>query len=189
MPAFQLSFAKRRTSRGVSLIIVLLMLVIIGLTAATAMRNATSEQRATNNQRVEATALQYAEAALRYCENELKKADAQRVVTLQVAQGVNHIANTTYGPTTSGWEDPLTWTSPTAGRSSASRTTVPNTVIQDTATASQTTLPTYMPECIVENMSGYGLVVTARGFSADYARDSNGFTTNGAVVWLQSITN
>jgi hypothetical protein len=32
-------------------------------------------------------------------------------------------------------------------------------------------------------------VVTARGFSPDYARDGAGNTTNGAVVWLQSIIN
>lgn len=184
MTAFSSSLLKRRTSGGVSLIIVLIMLIIIGLTATTAMRNATSEQRATNNQRVEATALQYAEAALRFCENELKKADVNRVGTLQIA----HIATTTFGPTTSGWEDPLTWTG-TTGRSSASRTTVPDTVVQDLATASQTTLPTFKPECVVENMTAYGLVVTARGFSLDYARDSNGYTTSGSVVWLQSITN
>lgn len=188
MTAFQFSPAKRRSSQGVSLIIVLIMMIIIGITAATAMRSATSEQRATNNQRVEATALQYAEAALRYCENELKKADVNRVVTLQVSP-TNHIATTTFGPTTSGWEDPLTWTSTTTGRSSASRTTVPDTVIQDTATASQTVLPLFKPECVVENMTSYGLVVTARGFSPDYARDSNGYTTSGSVVWLQSITN
>jgi type IV pilus assembly protein PilX len=179
----QVSVAKRRTSRGVSLIIVLIMMIIIGITAATAMRNATSEQRATNNQRVEATALQYAEAALRFCESEMvKQPDTLRVSTLR---NVN-IATTSFGPTTSGWEDTATWTGLT-GRSSASRTTVPNPRIQDNA--SETVLPTKNPECIVENMTGYGVVVTARGFSPDYAADSNGYTTSGAVVWLQSITN
>ena len=50
---------------GVSLIIVLIMLVIIGLTSAAAMRNATSGEKVTNNIRLQNLAQQYAEAALR----------------------------------------------------------------------------------------------------------------------------
>lgn len=181
MIAFQKYSLHRHSSAGVSLIIVLIMLIIIGITAATAMRSATSEQRATNNQRVEATALQYAEAALRYCENQLKLADASRVSTLQNA----HIPTTTFGPSTSGWEDTATWTG-SGGRASSSRTTVPDAVIQD---STDTVLPATKPQCVVENMTGYGVVITARGFSPDYAADSNGVTTSGAVVWLQSIVN
>lgn len=183
MNAFKVSLAPRRASQGVSLIIVLIMMIIIGITAATAMRSATSEQRATNNQRVEAIALQYAEAALRYCENEMKKANAARVTTLQNA---NIYASTGPGSTTAGWEDPATWTS-SGGRASASRTSVLNSTIQDSAT--QTDLPIKNPECVVENMTGYGIVITARGFSSDYHADSSGFTDRGAVVWLQSISN
>lgn len=171
---------KRCTQRGASLIIVLIMMIIIGITAATAMRNATSEQRATNNMRMEATALQYAEAALRFCENELKKASASRVSTLQNA----NIATTSYGASTSGWQDVASWTGST-GRSSASRTVVPDSVIKDT---DDTVLPNNKPECVVENMSGYGIVITARGFSTDYTA-SSGVTTSGSVVWLQSISN
>ena len=175
--------SNRHANRGISLIIVLIMMIIIGITAATAMRSATSEQRATNNMRVEASALQYAEAALRYCENQMKKNSADRVSTLQTA-AIG--ASTTYGPpTTTGWEDPLTWTGST-GRKSSTRTTVPDSVVKDT---SNTVLPNKKPECVVENITGYGLVVTARGFSPDYVVDtSTGFTTSGAVVWLQSIS-
>jgi hypothetical protein len=50
-------------------------------------------------------------------------------------------------------------------------------------------LPAKKPECVVENLSGSGVVITARGFSPDYAADGSGYTTSGAVVWLQSITN
>lgn len=181
MMDFRISPVRRHTIQGVSLIIVLIMMIIIGITAATAMRTATSEQRATNNQRVEASALQYAEAALRYCENQLKSPDAARVSTLKIAQ----IPTTTFGPTTSGWEDTATWTG-SGGRASASRTTVPDAVIQD---STDTVLPAKKPQCVVENMTGYGVVTTARGFSPDYAADGSGNTTSGAVVWLQSIVN
>lgn len=172
--------SSRRASRGVSLIIVLIMLVIIGITAGTAMRSATSEQRATNNLRMEANALQYAEAALRYCEAQMKTADAARVATLKAAV----IPATTFGYSTSGWEDVSSWTG-AGGRASATRTSVPDSVISN----DDTVKPNKNPECVVETMASYGTVVTARGFSPDYAADSNGFTTSGAVVWLQSIIN
>ena len=185
MTASHTPLASRHASRGISLIIVLIMMIIIGITAATAMRSATSEQRATNNMRVEATALQFAEAALRYCENQMKKDSADRVSTLRTA-AIG--ASTTFGPTTSGWEDPLTWTS-TTGRKSSTRTVVPDSVVKEAS--SNTVLPNKKPECVVENMTGYGVVVTARGFSPDYdaADSSTGYTTSGAVVWLQSISN
>lgn len=182
MRALPTSRARRHHSRGISLIIVLIMMIIIGITAATAMRSATSEQRATNNLRVESTALQYAEAALRYCENEMRKNSADRPYTLQTAQIGTP---TTFGPTTSGWEDPATWTG-TSGRKSATRTPVPDEVIQDTG---DTVLPSKKPECVVENMNLYGVVITARGFSPDYEANVDGTTKRGAVVWLQSITN
>lgn len=181
MTVFKQSTPSRHLNRGVSLIIVLIMMIIIGITAATAMRNATSESRATNNMRMESIASQFSEAALRYCENELKKDTATRVSTLQNA----NIVTTSFGPATSGWQDTATWTG-TTGRSSASRTTVLDATIQDT---SDTVLPTKKPECVVENMSGYGIVITARGFSPNYAADGSGNTTSGAVVWLQSISN
>ena len=184
MRALPTSHARRHNSRGISLIIVLIMMIIIGITTATAMRSATSEQRATNNLRVESMALQYAEAALRYCENQMKKNSADRPYSLQTAQIG---APTTFGPTTSGWEDPATWTG-SSGRKSATRTTVPDENIQETV-GGDTVLPNKKPECVVENMTGYGVVITARGYSPDYAADGSGYTTSGAVVWLQSITN
>lgn len=180
MTNFQLSSHKPRNSRGVSLIIVLIMMVIIGITAATAMRSATSEQRATNNQRVEATALQYAEAALRYCESELIKPDGSRISSLQSA----NIVNSTPGST--AWEDVSSWPPSVSGGAAASRTEVPDPQLQ--ITASEVALPTKKPECVVENMAGYGYVVTARGFSPDYHADGTGKTDRGAVVWLQSFT-
>jgi Tfp pilus assembly protein PilX len=183
MSKFAHSVPGRRRVRGISLIIVLIMLVIIGITAATAMRSATSEQRATNNLRMEGTAQQYAEAALRYCEAQLQLADAGRVATLKTAV----IPTTTFA--LSGWEDPATWTGG-AGRASASRTPVPAGQISD----ANTVVPPTLPECVAEVQTVGSptftiTVVTARGFSPDYARDGAGNTTNGAVVWLQSIIN
>jgi type IV pilus assembly protein PilX len=184
MTACKLTSSGPRSNRGVSLIIVLILMIIIGITASTAMRNASSEQRATNNQRMEATALQYAEAALRYCEAQMRisvpsaRADAS-------LQGT--IPNLVQGPTTSGWTDPLSWTN-TTGRASSTRTVVPNTAIKETANT-DTVLPARNPECVVESVSGSStIIITARGFSSDYeAHATTGATIRGAVVWLQSM--
>jgi len=178
--------APKRSMRGISLIIVLIMLIIIGVTAASAMRSATSEQRATNNMRMDALAQQYAEAALRYCETELKKPDAARTNTLKAAV----IPATTFAA--SGWEQSVTWTGiPGSGGASATRTSVPG---QNISTSGITVVPTTLPECVAETQTTGSptftvTVVTARGFSPDYSKDSNGNTTSGAVVWLQSILN
>lgn len=168
---------------GISLLIVLFLLVIIGITASSAMRNATSEQRATNNLRSENVAQQYAEAALRYCETQLQLADASRVATLKAAV----IPTTTYA--LSGWEDPATWTG-NSGRASATRTSVPDSEISNVSTDK----PAVNPQCVVESQTTGSptftiKVVTARGFSPDYSADANGVTIQGAVVWLQSIIN
>jgi hypothetical protein len=51
--------------------------------------------------------------------------------------------------------------------------------------------PSRLPECVVEKQTladgNFSYVITARGFSTDYASDAaTGKTTNGSVVWLQS---
>lgn len=176
----------RNTSRGISLIIVLIMMVIIGITAASAMRSATSEQRVTNNLRVEGTAQQYAEAALRYCEAQLQLASGVRVATLQTAQ----IPATTTA--LSGWEDPLSWAAGGGGRASSSLTTLTVAQVSDASNSP----PATRPQCVAElqTMGPAGstfplVVVTARGFSPDYAANGDGTTAKGAVVWLQSFVN
>jgi Tfp pilus assembly protein PilX len=174
------SFKARQT--GISLIIVMVMLIVIGLTSAAAIRNATTGEKFTNNIRVQNLAQQYAEAALRYCETEMGKATADRVATLADA----NIITVAVGAAT-GWENTLTWTG--TGGASASKTALLEARVKSSDSAFK---PSKMPECVVEKQtladttSSY--VVTARGFSPDYTSDSStGVTTGGSVVWLQSI--
>ena len=50
--------------------------------------------------------------------------------------------------------------------------------------------PGQLPDCMVEKQtlaSGAVYVITARGFSLDYAADTRGFTVTGSVVWLQTL--
>jgi Tfp pilus assembly protein PilX len=180
-----------RREYGVSLIIVLLMLVIIGLTSAAAIRNATSGERATNNIRMQNLAQQYAEAALRYCETQLELPDLNRVATLQNAKifndsgaGVAKAATANFPAT--GWSQTITWTG--VGGASTSLTNVPAARLQS---ANSAFVPAVAPQCVAERQrlsdNSEVTVVTARGFSPDYASEAGtGKTTAGSVVWLQS---
>lgn len=179
------SMPLRADQRGISLIIVLIMVVVIGLTSAAAIRNATSDERVTNNIRMQNLAQQYADAALRYCEAELAKADASRVVTLQEINLVPTAFDATQA--NAAWRMAVTWLG--VGGASASRTTLPELQIKSSNSSFK---PTTLPQCVVEKQAledatKIAYVVTARGFSPDYTADAEtGVTVSGSVVWLQS---
>ena len=181
------SCRSRKDNQGISLIIVLILTVIIGLTASAAMRSATSGQRVTNNIRMDALAQQYAEAALRYCENQLKLDSAARVISLRDIA----VPTTTFA--VSGWEQTITWIGIAgSGGASSSRTQLPAN--QYTTVGESSNVPTTPPQCVAERQvlgspTFTVTVVTSRGFSPDYAADGSGNTIRGAVVWLQSILN
>ena len=190
--------------RGISLIIVLILVVVIGLTASSAMRSATSSQRVTNNLRMEGMAQQYAEAALRFCEAQMTIPDPTpapqpipgrdgRLLDAQI-----QLVDTTAG-IQPAWLNPVSWTGLAAApqvlatpHAAATRITLGAGQI---SSGVSTYTPTTLPQCIVERQLLPGatpftvIVVTARGFSTDYQKDANGNTTNGSVVWLQSILN
>jgi Tfp pilus assembly protein PilX len=185
-----ITLSQRRPAQvqvGVSLIIVLIMLVIIGLTSAAAIKNATSGEKVTNNIRLQNLAQQYAEAALRYCETQLAKSDT---VGAPIGRSGTTLAEaniiTVAAGGASGWGQSVTWVG--TGGASASKTTLPESQVRSADSAFR---PVKLPECVVEKQTmtdgSMAYVVTARGFSPDYTADaSTGKTTNGSVVWLQS---
>jgi type IV pilus assembly protein PilX len=190
----------RRVQGGVSLIIVLIMLVIIGLTSAAAMRSATSAEKVTNSVRLQNLAQQYAEAALRYCEAQL--ALPAPVATLDAANIVTTYSGDPNPPV--AWQNTQTWGG--GGGANASLTVTPASWVYS---ADSTNLrPGRRPECVVERrfftmasaaavtafqLANAGVdppssyLITARGFSTDYTPLAGGGTTeSGSVVWLQS---
>ena len=182
MSRIQLRLARRQ---GASLIIVLVMLVVIGLTSAASLRNASSNERVSHNFRMHWLAEQYAEAALRYCQSQLLLADAQRVSSLQEA------ALMPISASAPGWANPQTWSG--SGGAFASLTSVAQSFIESSDSAF---VPQRLPQCVVERQalpllqngvsvgSADVYVITARGFSPDY-RESLPGARSGAVVWLQ----
>ena len=182
MSRIQLRLARRK---GASLIIVLVMLVVIGLTSAASLRNASSNERVSHNFRMHWLAEQYAEAALRYCQSQLLLADAQRVSSLQEA------ALMPINASAPGWANPQTWSG--SGGAFASLTSVAQSFVESSDSAF---VPPILPQCVVErqalpsmqNGAAVGsadvYVITARGFSPDYREIRPGLRS-GAVVWLQ----
>ena len=175
--------------RGVSLLIVLIMLVVIGLTSAASLRSASSNERISNNFRMHALAEHYAEAALRYCETQLTLADSARVNSLQDAS-----LRAFTGAAYPAWANTLTWTG--AGGAAASLTRVPEALV---ASADSAFKPAQLPQCAVESLSipltqngepagaADVYVITARGFSTDYSASAQDVSLTGSVVWLQSV--
>lgn len=177
--------ARIRRESGVSLVIVMIMSVIIGLTAAASMRASISSERVINNLRMEALAQQYAEAALTYCETEIAKTSTARITALQdglitVTSVVSHTSAFTLT-----WQGTNTWIASTFN----GRVDLPVARLQTTDSAFT---PGQLPQCYVEVVNfGSGdsyWSIVARGFSPGYTRDTTtGRTLTGAVVWLQTL--
>ena len=157
--------------RGVTLIIALIMLVIIGLASVSVMRSSLNTDMVANNSRVQMLAMQAAQIGLQYCEQEVQKTVSGVPIKAAPAAGSE------WWKTFSNWHG-----------SGAVATTVPLSAM---ASSTSSTVPSIRPQCLAEKSNAFGtsnvLIVTARGFSPDYTRDSSGRTTGGSVVWLQSI--
>jgi len=152
-------------ARGFSLIVAMLMLAIIGLASAAIMRNATSAEQVAANNRLQTQANQFAQAALRFCENQLTLAPALRSVPLFPAASP------------AAWTPSADWT---AGGAHMAHTLVATDL-------AGTVAPAVAPQCMVEATALANVfTVTARGFSPDFTAAANGVTRGGAVVWLQS---
>ncbi len=185
----------RPSQNGVSLLIVLVMVLVIGMTSVAAIRSATNSEKVATAVRSEKVAQQYAEAALRYCEGQLQLADsdANRVASLKEAM----ITQTTAAVTAAqrAWEQSAAWTGTAGAGAASSRTIVPEAFLKSTDSSYYPNAD-YRPQCLVEAQtypanpgpgSRTGLLVTARAFSPNYKANSNNTTETGSVVWVQSL--
>lgn len=157
-----------------TLIIALVMLVVIGLASAAVMRSALTSDVVSNNARVHTLAQQAAQLALRFCETQIERESKDWVGGFTI-----HAAS----PGAPYWQSLLTW----QGGSGVSAINVPNAVL---GSGDSSFKPSTAPQCLAEwtdSVPGVStIIVTARGFSPDYAQSDDGRQTAGSVVWLQS---
>lgn len=161
-----------RPRKGFSLVLVLVLLAGLSLAAASTARLSAVAQKLASGQRMQALALQSAEAALRYCENQLLLPDASRQLGLQEA------ALPASTPKAPAWQDAARWRP---------------ALVQVPAASLWPLEPVGPPApcCLVERQSlasGTVHVVTARGFAPDWRGDAaSGLTSSGSTAWLQSV--
>lgn len=151
-----------------TLIISMIMLVIIGFTSVAVMRNTLSTDQVAVGTRSQAQALQYAQAALRWCE--------MRWQTASPTPAVLDAAVPPHWAALSSWR----------GASSVAYTLSRGDLA---ATGPGIAFPAHAPQCLSERRVVDGdtlTVTTARGASLDFTDDARGHTRSGAMVWLQS---
>jgi type IV pilus assembly protein PilX len=156
-----------RRQQGVTLIVAMIVLVIIGLTSAAVMRGALSTDIVANNSRVQTLAMQAAQIGLKYCE-------------IQTLQTIKDITVLDVNPPEQ-WDTFANW-----AKGAGMANEVPEAYMKS---ENGTFSPDHLPQCMAQKVDVNGKTVyqiTARGFSPDYTQDG-GFTETGSVVWLQSI--
>lgn len=163
--------SRPRQQRGVTLIVALVMLVIIGLTSAAVMRGAMSADTVANNSRLQTLAQQTAQIALRYCESQLELAEEDRVITVQATAATE---------AEQAWLQFDNWHG-----SGAIAADVPAALL---ASDDSSFAPGETPQCLAEGspLGASVFIVTARGFSPGYEENTAGRAVSGSVVWLQS---
>ncbi|MCM5679659.1 hypothetical protein M8A51_08945 [Schlegelella sp. S2-27] len=179
----------RQSSRGVVLVIALILVVVIGVSSAVAIRTSLFGDMVSQNMRAQNLAFQSAELALRYCEGEV-----HRVIMAEEELGIAVI----YGGTEDEWRNETNWEAANA---------VPDDFLGDNLSYAVT------PQCMVKQINyldAFGSAspkpdskspldqggfpveevklfrITARGYSPDFRRDDDGLAVAGAMATVQS---
>lgn len=177
---------RRRSNRGVVLIVALILLVVISLLAVTSLRNAGSAESAAGNVRTTEMATQAAELALRYCETTLTS-----LISIPPSTATLIISTTGY-PLWSA-KDTTTNAMTNWDGTSTTANVLPIALVNETSMTQTFQRP---PECMVEAQpvwvgstvnSSFSYVITARGFGPEVAAaDAARTRPAGTEVWLQS---
>jgi hypothetical protein len=186
-PGRRKRLAAPAAQRGVVLVIALILLAVIGLSSAAALRGGLFGDRVSNNLRVGTVALQAAEQALKACEDHVRNTVWGEVglPALVPAVPLQPISpNPTLWTVRNNWvgANAIAYRLPAAAMASGNS--------RVTYGAAQ------WPQCLVEPMQlrvanggskrVQAFLITARGFSPDYAVDGANVATSGTEVWLQS---
>lgn len=181
---------------GVVLIVAMIMLIIVSLLAAIAVRNATSSEGINANLRQTQLATQAAESALRYCEdaaiNTVNEGTGTFAFTSPGGTAIANLALTNIIAAPTGTNTPTS-----ALPANWDTTTNNGQLIVPIATVNLAGISTTFaraPECMIERARPDAaqsylsvLTVTARGFGPEVAAaDGSRSRPVGSEVWLQS---
>lgn len=166
-----------RAQRGISLVIVLVLIGAMALASAASLRASAGSLQLLRVRSMQQLALEQAQLALHYCEAQLRLASSARNPALADA------ALPLTLPTAMAWPVAAHWQSGAIG--------VPLVLAAPSASSATGLKPA---SCLVERQLLEGgpvgvpiYIVTARGLSPDHSADaSTGMTRSGAAVWLQS---
>lgn len=164
-----------RRAPGFSLVLVLLLLAAMALACAATLRMATASHKVGTGFRMQALALQSAEAGLRYCAAQLRLPDVQRPLAFQ-DQALPQTAMDS-----PAWIQTARWS---AG-------TLPGPPVSWVQASSLLQSSGLWPQCLIERQSLDAVPVyllTVRGFSPDWQPNPGAVTTlSGSSVWLQTV--
>jgi Tfp pilus assembly protein PilX len=164
------------------MVLVLLLLVI--LMSMGVMRTSLTADQITINSRSQTLATEMAQLALRFCEEDIKRALGTSSSPLLFSKSAPIRAKAA-NDESMAWRDKANWTTSSGVAKSLLTTHLKSSVTK--------MIPPTPPQCLAEyspTNTGTGpdiIVLTARGFSPDYAEDSTDKQIlSGSVVWLQS---
>ncbi|MFZ4550794.1 MAG: hypothetical protein ACOYNB_03125 [Aquabacterium sp.] len=148
--------------RGISLLVVLVVLALLSLGAASMMRQTIEGDLISQHIRMESLAHAAAEEALHHCEAAAMSSPAR----------INPIPSSG----SPAWQTMAHW--------------LPSHPAYRAHTVTVTTPTVPAPQCMAEWTSTSPrpfMLITARGFSPDYVASRTGLTERGTVVWLQTV--
>ena len=168
--------ATTHTQTGAVLIIVLIMLALLSMTAATSLRNAQSTEAISGSTRNTELASQAADIALHYCEGYVNQVVVDQVCDKLITD-----------PYILPFADPPAW------KTGAAKWDAPNTqiIVLPLSHLGATPLFKRAPECLMEftdEKSNFcAVVITARGFGPEVApAGPQRLRPVGTEVWLQT---
>jgi type IV pilus assembly protein PilX len=176
---------QRRRSQGVVLVVALILVAVIGISSAMAMRLSLFGDIVSKNMRAQNLALQSAELALRYCERQV----ALDPGSVPMVSGLGAARE---------WQLPVQWGSAltlpaTALGTAAGYRTPPQCLVRLFSVDEFLAAWPPDPGTVLADARGFSSDyvvlhrITARGFSPDFERNANGQPIAGAEVWLQSL--
>ena len=186
---------RKTEQNGIVLVLALIMLVVISLLTALAVRNATSSEAVNSNVRQTQLASQAAETALRYCEDAVINLVAAGTATFNFTSppssasftlDATYISDMVAGTPTSMVA--ANWDTTTAAYKIL---VIPTASVNRAGITSTFNRP---PECMVDRLSpsasatySKNFTITARGFGPEVAA-ANGTRDRpvGSEVWMQS---